>query len=164
MPLTNEQWALIQPLLPPPSSSTRGRPPIDQRRILDAVLWKIRTSAPWYDLPPGSPAWQTCYRRFHIWNRDGVLSAVFNALDKDLRDRGGLNLRAALAGHLIDFEQLGELAYIRLDPTLQAVLKADWQYETIYLLVAVLFRLLRKKFPDQHVRLAVPDLIPVPPC
>ena len=178
MSLTDEQWAVIQPLLPPPSHPSpfqgegpgvraRGRPPVDQRCVLDAILWKIRTSTPWYDLPPGFPSWQTCYRRCHEWQRLGLLNAVFSALDRDLRDRGGLNLRAALASQLIRFDPLGEQTYLRFDPSLQETLQDTWQLETVYLLVAVLFKVIRKKYPASRFRLVLPSTLapqPVPLC
>ncbi len=165
MPLTDEQWAVIQPLLPPPSPALRGRPPVDERLILDAILWKFRTSSPWYDLPPGFPSWQTCYRRCHYWQRQGILNAVFSALDRDLRDRGGVNLRAALASQHIRFVPLGEQTHVVFDAPLQNELQDTWQLETIHLLLAVLFRAIRKKYPAQRLQLASPTLLapqPVP--
>ena len=43
LPLTDEQWAKIESLIPPPeSAATRGRPPIDERLVLDAILWKLK--------------------------------------------------------------------------------------------------------------------------
>ena len=70
LPLTDEQWAEIKPLINPTgSAATRGRPPIDERLVLDAILWKLASNKPWYDLPvsQGSvqfPSRQTCYRRY----------------------------------------------------------------------------------------------------
>jgi transposase len=159
MGLTPEQWALIQPLLPPPTAALRGRPPLDERRILDAILWKIRTSTPWYDLPLGFPSWQTCYRRYHYWERQGIINAVFSALDRDLRDRCGFNLRAALAAQHIRFVPLAGQTQVVIDPALQAALPEPWQLETLYLLLAVLFRAIRKKYPARHLRLASPALL-----
>ena len=161
MPLTDEQWAVIQPLLPPPAA--RGRPPRDQRPILDAILWKVRTASPWCDLPPAFPSWQTCYRRFHYWQRQGALSAIFAALDRHLRDRGGLDLRPALAAQHIRFVPLGSQMHIIFAPSLQATLQEAWQLETVYLLLAVLFRVIRKKHPARRLRLASLDpLVPLP--
>ena len=48
--LTDEQWALLGPLLPPLKPKT-GRPNEDHRRIVNGLLWIIRTGAPWRDLP-----------------------------------------------------------------------------------------------------------------
>jgi hypothetical protein len=55
MNLTDEQWRLIEPILPPPSPSDRGRPPLDRRAVLNGILWKFRTDYPWYDMPPDYP-------------------------------------------------------------------------------------------------------------
>jgi len=156
MPLTDEQWAFIQPLLPPPLPAPRSRPPHDQRHILDAILWKIRTASPWYDLPPDFPSWQICYRRFHYWQRQGALSAIFAALDRHLRDSGGLDLRPALAAQHIRFVPLGGQTHIIFEPPLQDALQETWQLETVYLLLAVHFRVIKKKHPALHFRLAPP--------
>jgi transposase len=164
MPLTDEQWAVIQPLLPPASPALHGRPPVAERQVLDAILWKIRTSTPWYDLPPGLPSWQTCYRRYHHWQRQGFLSAVFTALDHDLRDRAGLDLRAALAAQRIRYVPLGAQAHIIFDPSIQATLHETWQLETVYLLLAVLFQALRKKFPVRRLRLVSPGALACQPA
>ena len=68
MDLTDQQWQLLQPLFnehypqpTPRSLEVGGRPPIDPRPILDAILWKIRNNAPWYDLPRRYPSYQTAY-------------------------------------------------------------------------------------------------------
>jgi transposase len=171
MCLTDEQWAVIRPLLPPPSPALRGRPPVDERLVLDAILWKIRTSSPWYDLPPGFPSWQTCYRRYHHWRRRGFLNVVFAALDRDLRDRGGLDLRSALASQRIRFVSLGEQTHIVLDSSLQNNLHEIWRLETINLLLAVLYQVIRKKYPTPRLRLVFPALpasqsapLPQPDC
>jgi transposase len=48
--LSDEQWARIEPLLPPEKPLT-GRPSISHRRFFNAILWLVRTGAPWRDLP-----------------------------------------------------------------------------------------------------------------
>jgi transposase len=96
MDLTDEQWALIQPLIPPPSPYARGRPPADPRATLDGILRKLRLSAPWYDLPPCAgdyyPSWQTCYRRYRRWQRAGLMDRIYRLLYQDLCDRAGIDL------------------------------------------------------------------------
>ena len=58
--LTDEQWQVIEPLIPPPSSAaTRGRPPINERAVLDGIFWKIINASAWYHLPSEYPSWQT---------------------------------------------------------------------------------------------------------
>ena len=48
--------------------------------VLNAVLWILRTGAPWHDLPGQYPPYQTCHRRFQQWQRRGVLRKVLNPL------------------------------------------------------------------------------------
>jgi transposase len=50
--LTDERWARIEPFLPKMKKSKKGgRPPIDNRRVFEGILWTLRTGAPWADLP-----------------------------------------------------------------------------------------------------------------
>ena len=68
--LTDAAWAAIEPLLP--RSGGRGKPWADHRRVINGILWKLRTGAPWRDLPERYGPWQTCYDRFVRWRRDGT--------------------------------------------------------------------------------------------
>ena len=54
MDLTEEQWNVVEPILPkdPVRADRRGRPWSDRRKVLNGVLWILRTGAPWEDLPP----------------------------------------------------------------------------------------------------------------
>jgi transposase len=94
MDLTNEQWTLIDSLLPADRvrADGRGRPWTDRREVFNGILWILRTGAPWKDLPERYGKYQTVHRRFQNWVRSGVLEQVLLALAKDLHDRGGLNL------------------------------------------------------------------------
>jgi transposase len=99
--LSPEQWAFIQPLLPPSVSPSRGRPVMDQRAVLEGILWKFSTRSPWYDLPNAYPSYQTCYRRYLLWKRTGLLSQVYRLLYHDLRDRGGFDVHQAITENRI---------------------------------------------------------------
>jgi transposase len=68
--LTNEAWERIAPLLP--ENGRRGKQWKDHRKVVNGILWKIRTGAPWRDLPESYGPWQTCYGRFTRWSRDGT--------------------------------------------------------------------------------------------
>ena len=94
MDLTDEQWEVLEPLIPVPPrrEDGRGRPWRDPRDVLNGVLWVLRTGAPWKDLPERYPPYQTCHRRFQRWNEEGVLEEVLRALAEDLKERGGLDL------------------------------------------------------------------------
>ena len=91
--LTDEQWALLEPLIPTPKSrpGQRGRPAVPARPILEAILWVMRTGAPWHDLPSRYPSYQTCHRRFQQWVERGTLRKILIALRKDLKERGGVD-------------------------------------------------------------------------
>ena len=68
--LTDRAWAVIAPLLP--AGGRRGGRWRDHRTVIDGILWKLRTGAPWRDLPERYGPWQTCYDRFVRWRRDGT--------------------------------------------------------------------------------------------
>ncbi len=44
----------------------------DHRQVLNGILWKLRTGAPWRDLPARYGPWRTVYARFVRWQRDGT--------------------------------------------------------------------------------------------
>jgi transposase len=60
--LSDTAWAAIALLLPP--DGRRGRPWADHRKVVNGILWKLRTGALWRDLPERYGPWQTCYERF----------------------------------------------------------------------------------------------------
>lgn len=65
MYLTDEQWVLIEPLMPAKHRSDgRGRPSKPARAVLDGVFWILRAGTRWQDLPERYPPYQTCHR----WN------------------------------------------------------------------------------------------------
>ena len=94
MDLTDEQWAIVDPLIPVPRRRPdgRGRPWRARREVVNGILWILRTGAAWHDLPKRYPPYQTCHRRFQQWVRSGVLVRVLRALAADLKTRGGLDL------------------------------------------------------------------------
>jgi transposase len=83
--LTDEQWAQLQPLLPPKAHT--GRPARDDRAVLNGILWILRTGAPWRDLPEHYGPWQTVYGRYRRWRLEGqwdrLLTAVQQLADGD---------------------------------------------------------------------------------
>ena len=104
--LTDEQWVLIEPLVPPSAART-GRPPRDRRTLLNGISWVLHTGAPWRDLPEPFGPWQTVYHHFAKWRREAVFAEIIEALQITLDRRGlidwnlwcidGANVRAARA-------------------------------------------------------------------
>ncbi len=88
--LTNEQWERLRPLLPS-QHPRRGRPPKDHRRILNGLLWLIRTGAPWRDLPSEYGPWQTVATRFYRWRRAGIWDRVLADLQQQADVAGDLD-------------------------------------------------------------------------
>ena len=68
--LTDAAWARIEPLLP--ESGRRGGRWRDHRQVVNGILWKLRTGAPWRDLPERYGPWKTCHERLRRWTADGT--------------------------------------------------------------------------------------------
>ena len=86
--LTDAQWERLAPLLPPHHS---GRPRADDRRILNGIMWKLATGAPWRDLPERYGAWQTAYTRFWRWTRAGVWDQLFATIQQQADAAGQID-------------------------------------------------------------------------
>jgi putative transposase len=85
--LTDGQWQLLQSLLPP--RNHRGRPQIDRRLIIDAVLYVVRTGCQWRQLPRDFPKWKTVYTVFWRWRKTGVWEQVHDFLRRQVRRAAG---------------------------------------------------------------------------
>jgi putative transposase len=85
--LTDGQWQLIRPLLPRPAG--RGRPPIDRRVIVNAILYVVRTSCQWRQLPHDFPKWKSVYNVFWQWRRAGIWQQVHDHLRGQVRRAAG---------------------------------------------------------------------------
>jgi transposase len=85
--LTDRQWERLEPLLPPERPRT-GRPNDDHRRIVNGILWVLRTGAPWRDLPERYGPVGTVSSRFYRWREAGVWDRVLAALQAAADARG----------------------------------------------------------------------------
>ena len=95
MELTNEQWTRLEHIIPSSDRKNdgRGRPRKNPRDVLNGILWVLRTGAPWKDLPPRYPPYQTCHRWFQTWVRQGVFKKILTELGEDLYQRGAIDIR-----------------------------------------------------------------------
>ncbi len=80
--LTDEQWAQIAPTLPGREGSV-GVTAKDNRRFVDAVVYKFRAGIPWRDLPPRFGDWHRIYVRFNRWSKKGIWQQLFEQLSSD---------------------------------------------------------------------------------
>jgi len=94
--LKNAEWRRIEPFLPPQNPGGKGRPPKDNRAMLNGMIWIDRTGAQWRELPECYGPWQSVYARFRKWMKDGVLERVFRALSADF-DPENLSLDSTCA-------------------------------------------------------------------
>jgi transposase len=129
MDLTDEQWAVVEPLIPQPSKRAdgKGRPRIDDRRILNGILWIMRTGAQWKDLPDRYPSYQTCHRRFQEWVRAGVFESLLQALARDLKDRGALDLTECFIDGTFVIAKKGAQGW---EKPSGARVQRSWQWQT----------------------------------
>jgi transposase len=72
--LSDVEWQTLQGFLP--SAVTGGRPRADDRRMLNGIVWKIRSGAPWRDVPARYGSWQSIYTRFRRWALDGTFARM----------------------------------------------------------------------------------------
>lgn len=59
-----------------PASGVKGRPRVDDRRVINGMLYKCKTGIAWRDLPERYGSWKTVYNRFWRWSRNGTLTAL----------------------------------------------------------------------------------------
>jgi transposase len=77
--LSDVEWALLEPLLPVPARP--GRPSKwTKRQLIDGIRWRVRTGAPWRDVPECYGSWQAVYALFRRWQRAGVWAQIVTVL------------------------------------------------------------------------------------
>lgn len=115
MDLTDEQWAVLDPLMGemPRRADGRGRPWRSSREVLNGILWILRTGAQWADLPGRYPPYQTCHRRYQRWVREGVFERILEALATDLKERGKLDLSECFIDGTFIVAKKGVDAWVR---------------------------------------------------
>jgi len=93
--VTDFEWRVIEPLLP---NKPRGVLRVDDRRVLNGILWVLRSGAPWRDLPERFGPRTTCYNRFARWRKAGVwdrlMDAITAAHDGDIQMIDSTSVRA----------------------------------------------------------------------
>ena len=77
--LSNAEWAIISPLLPP-ECGRWARPAQDNRRFLNGMLYVMRVGCPWRDMHERYGKWNSVYVRFRRWTEQGVWDALLETL------------------------------------------------------------------------------------
>ena len=86
--LTDEQWAILAPLIPPPRREGRPRE-ADMREVVNAILYLLRAGCAWRLLPHEFPPWRTVYYYFSKWRQCGVWKKIHDKLHERLREQEG---------------------------------------------------------------------------
>ena len=89
--LTDEQWAIVEPLIPPPKSSPRGGRPrhVAMRDVLNTLLYLNRSGCQWDMLPHDVLPKSTVYDDFAQWRDDGTWAKLVQALRERTRVAAG---------------------------------------------------------------------------
>ncbi len=82
--LTDKQWAIIEPLIPPEKRGGRHRS-VNMREIVNAVLYLNRTGCHWRALPHDFPPWPTVAYYFYRFRDDGTWERIHNQLRSRVR-------------------------------------------------------------------------------
>ena len=74
--LWEQKWPLLPGKVGDPGASGRNN-----RRFMEAVLWRVRTGSPWRDLPKDFGNWNSVFKRFRRWANAGVFELLFNVIN-----------------------------------------------------------------------------------
>ncbi|MFE7441580.1 IS5 family transposase [Streptomyces chartreusis] len=85
--LTNAEWDRLESFLP--RGGTRGGRWSDHRRVINGVLYRVRTGVRWRDLPERFGPWETVYKRHRRWSADGTWKMLLSKVQaaEDAADR-----------------------------------------------------------------------------
>jgi len=77
--LTNQEWALVEPLIPPPKRGGAKRT-VNVREVVNGLMYVLSTGCQWRAIPKDLPARSTVYDYFDLWSWDGTLERIHDAL------------------------------------------------------------------------------------
>jgi putative transposase len=86
--VTDGQWRLIEPWIPPPKWGGRPRE-VDVREVVNAIVYVVRTGCSWRQLPHEFPVWETVYYYYRHLQRDGTWQRIHDWLRGQVRRKAG---------------------------------------------------------------------------
>jgi putative transposase len=86
--LTDAQWAVLTPLIPPAEPGGRPRT-VDLREVINGIVYLLRTGGSWRMLPHDLPPWGTVHYYFWRWQRDGTWQQIHDCLRGHVRRAAG---------------------------------------------------------------------------
>ncbi len=86
--LSDDQWNELTPLLP--GAKPGGRPrTVDLREVMNGILYVLRSGCPWRMVPHDLPPWETLYKYFRQWTKDGTWERIHETLRPKVREAEG---------------------------------------------------------------------------
>lgn len=86
--LTDAEWALVEPMIPPARHGGRPRD-VNVREVLNAIFYVLSTGCQWKALPKDLPPKSTAHYYFMLWDWDGTLDHIHHALYVAVREQAG---------------------------------------------------------------------------
>jgi transposase len=94
--LTDAEWALVGPMIPPARRGGRPRD-VNLREVLNAILYVLTTGCQWQALPKDLPPRSTAHHYFMLWDWDGTLERIHHALYVAVREQAGREASPSVA-------------------------------------------------------------------
>jgi transposase len=94
--LTDDEWALVKPLIPPAKRGGNRRH-VDEREIVDGLMYILSTGCQWRALPKDLPPRSTVHDYFDLWSWDGTLDRIHHALYVKCREQAGCDASPSAA-------------------------------------------------------------------
>ena len=107
--LTDEQWALVEPLIPSPKHGGRPRE-VDMRLVFNTIFYITKTGCQWGMLPKDLAKKSTAYDYFAAWKKDGTWQTIMDTLRRQLRQEAGREpepLKAAIDSQTVKGSEAG---------------------------------------------------------
>lgn len=94
--LTDKQWKMVQPLIPPAKPGGRPRK-TDVFEVMNAIFYVLRAGCAWRLLPHDFPPWQTVYTYFRRWKKDRTWKKIHDTLHEECRKQDGREVEPSAA-------------------------------------------------------------------
>ena len=119
--LKDAEWALVEPLIPPAKRGGRQRT-VDVREVLNAIFYVLATGCQWRALPRDLPPRSTVHEYFTLWEWDGTLARLHDALYVLAREQAGREASPSIG--IIDSQSVKSAERGGRRPTLRAMMRA----------------------------------------
>ncbi len=103
--ITDDVWAVLGPFFP--AWKGNGRPVADRRLVVEGTAWKFRTGSPWRDMPERFGNWNTVFKNFNRWAKDGTWASVYEHVLSRADVAGELDWVASIDSTIVRVHQHG---------------------------------------------------------